>query len=156
MARAPFQVLVLPFRRLSGGGSEYAALCPADTGRWQGIAGGGEAGESLYQAAIREAGEEAGLPATVRMYRLQTVSSVPVECFSGRDGWPADLYVIAEYCFAADCTGLGLRLSSEHTAAAWDVYSDTANRLHWRSNKTALWELDQRLRKSDMPRPLEA
>ena len=58
MARAPFQVLVLPFRRTGGGGVEFAVLRRRDLGLWQGVAGGGEDGEAPGQAAVREASED--------------------------------------------------------------------------------------------------
>ena len=40
MARAPFQVVVLPFRLTDSGGVEFAVLRRADDGQWQGVAGG--------------------------------------------------------------------------------------------------------------------
>src|SRR5882672_8901989 len=63
MGRAPFQVLVFPFRRVQAGRLEYAIFRRADIDAWQGIAGGGEDDETLIEAAIREAREEAGIKA---------------------------------------------------------------------------------------------
>ena len=40
MARAPFQILVFPYRR-RGDKFEFALFRRADDGYWQGIAGGG-------------------------------------------------------------------------------------------------------------------
>ena len=59
MSRAPFQVLVNPYRKRSNGHFEYALMQRADDGTWQGIAGGGEDGETPFEAAIRETYEEA-------------------------------------------------------------------------------------------------
>lgn len=42
--RAAFQVLVLPYRQTSQG-TEFALFRRADADCWQGVAGGGEAGE---------------------------------------------------------------------------------------------------------------
>lgn len=42
MARAPFQVLVIPHRIHMHNQLEFALLKRADEGFWQGIAGGGE------------------------------------------------------------------------------------------------------------------
>ena len=58
MARAPFQVLVYPYRKTREDGLEYALLKRSDAGYWQGIAGGGEDNETLLEAARREAYEE--------------------------------------------------------------------------------------------------
>lgn len=55
MPRAPFQVLVYPYRRLEGGLVNYALFRRSDAGWWQGIAGGGEGRESPEEAARREA-----------------------------------------------------------------------------------------------------
>ncbi|MDX9955097.1 MAG: NUDIX domain-containing protein, partial [Anaerolineae bacterium] len=63
MARAPFQVLVYPYRRKLDGQIEIALLKRADAGYWQGIAGGGEDPESPLEAARRETYEESGIPA---------------------------------------------------------------------------------------------
>ena len=60
MPRMPFQVHIIPFRKAEDGNFEYAIFRRTDEPYWQGIAGGGEDGESLLEAAKREAFEEAG------------------------------------------------------------------------------------------------
>jgi 8-oxo-dGTP pyrophosphatase MutT (NUDIX family) len=50
MARAPFQILVYPYRKVNGNECEYALLQRSDTGWWQGIAGGGEGDETPLEA----------------------------------------------------------------------------------------------------------
>ena len=47
MARAPFQVLVLPYRCNPAGDIDYAIFSRSDDSCWQGIAGGGEDIESV-------------------------------------------------------------------------------------------------------------
>ncbi len=96
-------------------------------------------------AARREAAEEAGLSEDTTYYRLQSKASVPRYHFGGRTKWPSDLLVVVEHSFAADCSGQELALSSEHTEVAWGSYTETYGRLHWDSNKVALWELQERL-----------
>ena len=76
MPRAPFQILVVPFRRV-GEQVEFAVLRRQDMDVWQAVAGGGESGESPHQAAVREAREELGLDRTVALYPLQTTASIP-------------------------------------------------------------------------------
>ena len=64
MARAPFQVLVLLFRRTEDGGVEYGVLCRSDDGNWQGVAGGGEERETNgngYPALARTCADEMGV-----------------------------------------------------------------------------------------------
>ncbi|WP_084688085.1 NUDIX hydrolase [Paraburkholderia oxyphila] len=141
--RAPFQILAIPYR-VDTSGVTFAALRRSDDGNWQGVAGGGELGETPFQAAIRECREEVGVGSRNRLATLQTISSVSVEHFTGRDHWPSDLFVIPEYCFALNCTGKDLVLSAEHTEVRWGTYENTRKLLHWDSNKTALWEVSRR------------
>ena len=46
MSRAPFQVLVIPYRYCTDGSLEYCLLKRTDMGIWQFVAGGGETGET--------------------------------------------------------------------------------------------------------------
>jgi dihydroneopterin triphosphate diphosphatase len=61
MARAPFNVLVIPYRRVAGAICEYAVFRRAGSLTRQFIAGGGENDEKPMVAARREALEEAGI-----------------------------------------------------------------------------------------------
>jgi dATP pyrophosphohydrolase len=81
MPRAPFQVVVLPFRSGVDGVPQYCVMRRADQGYWQFVAGGGEDDESPEQAARREAVEEAGFPYAASLYRLQSMDTVPVISF---------------------------------------------------------------------------
>jgi dATP pyrophosphohydrolase len=83
------------------------------------------AGEDPRTAALREAHEEAGLPLTSPIHALTSQSSIPVKHFSGRDHWPADLYVIPEHTFGIDASGVTLTFSSEHTEFAWRLRDGT-------------------------------
>lgn len=152
MGRAPFQVLVLPFRLEAAREAEFAVLRRADDAHWQGIAGGGEDDETIAQAARREALEEAGVPPEAAFYRLKMQDFVPVSCFPAATEWPQDTYVVPQYFFACDATGLELVVSAEHTELAWLSYDDAYERLRYDSNRTALWELAQRLSRDLGPR----
>jgi dATP pyrophosphohydrolase len=143
--RAPFQVLVLPFRR-SGPAVKYALFRRTDAGYWQGIAGGGESGETPPMAARRETFEESGILPTAALYELSMRSHVPVTEFEARAYWPRDLYVIPEYAFAVEAETSSLILSDEHMSAEWLSEEEAIARLHWQTNKVALWELAQRIR----------
>lgn len=63
-APARIQVAALPWRR-SEKGVEVMLITSRDTGRWVLPKGWPEAGEMRWQAALREAGEEAGLLGTM-------------------------------------------------------------------------------------------
>lgn len=144
MPRAPFQILVLPYRR-AGDTWEYAVFRRRDFACWQGIAGGGEDDETPLEAARREAWEEAGLPRSAAFILLQAACTVPVIFFQDGGSWDKALYVIPEHSFGADATGQTLTLSDEHNAAEWLPYAEASARLTYDSNRTALWELNQRL-----------
>jgi dATP pyrophosphohydrolase len=145
--RAPFQVLVLPYRR-GRNGLRYAILRrDADTGGyWQFIAGGGHVGESRSQAARREAFEEARVSPRARLIRLDTRVTMPVEHVCGFR-WGPDVLVIPEFCFGVQIVDAEIRLSHEHTEFKWASYQSAMRQLRWDSNRTALWELDLRLRR---------
>jgi len=42
-----------------------------------------------------------------------------------------------------------IAISPEHTSYRWLSYDEAARLLRWDSNKTALWELNERLRRGD-------
>lgn len=68
MARAPFQIFVLPFRIVGRERFEYALFKRRDAADWQGIAGGGEDSETPLVAAKREAFEEARIPPSCGLF----------------------------------------------------------------------------------------
>jgi dATP pyrophosphohydrolase len=121
-----------------------------DDGSGQGVAGGGEEGETPTEAARREAFEEAGIPASQALFELTTRSSIPAKHFPAAATRPPDRYVIPEYAFAVDCSGIELRLSPEHTGVAWLAYGEASEALRWDGNRTALWELNERLGRNDL------
>jgi len=146
MARAPYQVLVYPYRRSSDGQIEYALMKRADKGYWQSIAGGGEDDEKPLEAARREAYEEAGIPSASEFIQLDTVEPVPVIEF--RDGylWGDNVYVIPQYCFGVKAQDTQITISREHTEYKWLSYEEAYQLLKFDGNKTALWEMDKRLK----------
>jgi len=147
MARAPFQVLVLPYRMTQNGGILYAVFKRQDAGYWQGIAGGGEDAEAPLDAAKREAFEEAGIEPTSRFLRLDSTATIPVVGVCGFM-WGPDVLVIPQYCFGVRVEREQLTMSAEHTEYAWMDYDSAAEALRWDSNRNALWELDHRLRRT--------
>lgn len=144
MARAPFQVLVIPYRR-AGALFEFAIFGRCDDLSRQFIAGGGEDSEAPLEAAHREAREEACIPTDSRFVRLDTTASVPVTGFEDSRLWGESVYVIPEYCFGVDCTGHDIAVSYEHTEFRWLPFQEASRILTYDSNRTALWELNQKL-----------
>ena len=148
------QVVVIPFRMRRNGEAEFALFQRADDAKWQPIAGGAEDDEDAYMAARRESAEEAGLPNTSPLYRLQATDTVPVALFRGREAWPSDLYVVPQFAFGADAAGIELVRSDEHSAFEWLAYPEATSRLTYQSNVTALWELQERIVNRDLPDPV--
>jgi dihydroneopterin triphosphate diphosphatase len=146
MARAPFQVLVYPYRKVRDDDFEYALLKRSDAGYWQAIAGGGEDNETPLEAARREAFEEAGIPTPSDFLQLDTVEPIPVTEFRDSYLWGENVYVIPQYCFGVWVKDSPIVLSREHTEYAWLTYQAANRLLKYNGNKTALWELDKRLR----------
>jgi dihydroneopterin triphosphate diphosphatase len=143
MARAPFQVGIFPFRKTIDNHWHYAIFKRSQEDYWQSIAGGGEDNETPLEAAKREAFEEAAIPFESAYLTLKTMISVPTYHFKARQDWEENLFVIPVYYFAVDTTDLEMRLSAEHSEYRWTDYPTAQQLLHWDSDKTALWELDQ-------------
>ena len=145
--RAPFQVLVFPYRRV-GNRIEYAIFkrTPRSGSFWQGIAGGGKKGEAVIDAAKREAYEEAGIPVDSKYILLESCNTVPVLGILEEFFWGKDVLVVPEYCFGVLVEDHEIVLSDEHVEYRWVSYEEAVKLLKWDSNKNALWELDYRLR----------
>lgn len=146
MARAPFQILAIPFCQ-TGEGLRVAILRRADMDAWQFAAGGGEDDETPLKAARREIMEELGVQGAP-MYPLDTRCSIPASCFraSDRARWGERCLVIPEYAFAVRVQMEDIRLSHEHSGLAWVEPQEAAAQLRYDSNRTALYELQERLR----------
>jgi dihydroneopterin triphosphate diphosphatase len=143
MARAPFNVLVIPYRR-SDHGCRFAVLHRADVEMWQFVAGGGEDDETPMEAARREAYEEAAIVETTRWTALESRAAIPRSAFPGAP-WPSTLEVIPEHCFAVELDTTSLTLSHEHDRFEWLDFATACARLTWDSNRAALVELRERL-----------
>jgi dATP pyrophosphohydrolase len=146
MARAPFQVVVYPYRTINNEQIRYALLKRADAGWWQGIAGGGEDQETPLEAARREACEEAGIPATCAFMALDSMESVPVTEFRNSHLWGEDVYVIPQYSFGVAAHDIQIMISHEHTEYGWFTYEEACTLIKYDGGRTALWELDKRLK----------
>ena len=156
-ARIPLQVLVLPFRAFVSGELEFAIFRRSNYREecWQGIAGGAEDGETAEQAARREMFEEAGIPSDTPLIVLDSVHSIPASVFRDRHRWDPATYVVPQHAFGVQVTAHEIVLSEEHTEFRWVPYEDATRMFRWDSNRTALWELRERLRTGHPFRVLE-
>jgi len=144
MARAPYQVLVLPYRR-SSSGLQVAVLHRTDHDAWQFVSGGGELGETLDATARREGREEAGIPADAGYLALDALAMIPACWFAAWSSWPDGLLVVPEHAFAVDVGARDIVLSGEHDEVRWLHHDDAIALLRFDSNRVALWELHERL-----------
>lgn len=143
--RAEFQILIIPFVISENKKLEIAVFKRSDEGYWQFIAGGGENDETVLGAAQREAYEEAGIARNSKYFKLDSMAMIPKRYFHDHKS-KTDLYVVPEYCFGVligDKVLIGLR---EHSEYSWVSYEKAMNCLRYDSNKTALWELRERIR----------
>ena len=130
MARAKYQVLVLPYAKTENG-VRYCVLRRRDMGIWQFVSGGGE-----------EAGVVNG-----RCYPLETRASLPSYLFPFADIWGEEFVVVPEYAYAVEVQpNFQVVLSDEHTEYRWVDYDEAVRLLHFDSNKVALWELDSKIK----------
>jgi dATP pyrophosphohydrolase len=145
MARAPYNTLVILHRQNPAGEIEHALFKRVDLEFWQPVTGGGEDGETPVETAQRETLEETGLDLAIdSFFQLQMIEYVPVKEFGWR--WSEEIYVIPQYCFAVDSSGGEIQLSREHKRFCWLRYERAYRMLKYDGNRTALWELNQRLR----------
>lgn len=150
MARSPLQVIVIPYRK-ENDRFMFAVFkrSPDSGGFWQWIAGGAENEETSCEAAIREVSEEAGVFAKT-LYSLDTKASIQKDIYEGHETWSDDLFVVTEHSFALCMEDKEIILSDEHTEFRWVSYDDAVKLLLHDSNKTALWELCERLKTKKM------
>ncbi|CDD31573.1 MAG: NUDIX hydrolase [Acutalibacter sp.] len=143
--RAPFQVLVIPYR-WEGDSLRYCVFHRSDWDQWQFVSGGGEDEETPQEAAKREAWEEACIQSS-QWTALKSLCSIPAEAFSEecRRHWERGTYVVPEYAFGVACQE-DITLSPEHTECVWLPYDEATKKLTWDSNRTALYELDCRMK----------
>ena len=148
--RKPFQVLGIPFRKIKDSNYEFAVFKRKKEEYWQFIAGGGENNETPLDAIKRESLEEAGIPGESAFHPLDSTSSIPIFHFKGWRDWGKNLYVIPEYSFTVDCNGIEIKISCEHSQYKWVNYIEAMEMLKYDSNKTALWELNERLKNNTL------
>ena len=144
--RQPKQVHVYLFRQKNGQ-YEYAVFQRADLlVCWQGVCGGLEDGEDLEQGARRELMEEAGITEQLPLYKLESTSYLPAGIFGDkyRKLWGEETILVPMYSFAMAYDG-EIKLSEEHADVKWLPYSQAHQLVYFDTQKTSLYELNERL-----------
>lgn len=143
--REPFQVLIIPYRFFESG-LEVLVGKRSDGGYWQLISGGGESGEALQQAAIRELEEETGLIGR-GWVKLDAMCMLPKIYYQGHEHWNNNIYVIPEHCFMVQVQG-SPKISTEHSELKWLQATEASSIVKYDSNRIAIWELQQRVKEN--------
>lgn len=145
MARVAINVIVIPFRKRDDGNFEFALFHRADDSMWHFVSGGAEDDETAFDAAKREALEEAAIPSDLEWIKLDSRASIPRTAYSPTSHWPDDLLVVPEFSFAVNIMNHEIVLSDEHDLFKWLNFEEASKLLSWDSNRVALWELNERL-----------
>ena len=147
--RKPKQVLVFLYRKNENGVYEYCIFYRNKLNFWQGLSGGVENNETLIETVKREVFEETGIRVN-DIYQLSSVSSIPVLDVTDEFYWGKNVYVAFEYSFGVFIDSYDIKLSSEHNEYKWFLFEEAYDKLKYDSNRTALWELNQRLLNNDI------
>lgn len=143
MARAPYQVLVLPYHRDAERILRFAVFFRSDRDMWQPVTGGGEDNETFLETAVRETSEETGIVCTPESFiRLKAGAMIPADEFPEGD-WGPDITEIPEYSYGVEFRLDRIVLSDEHTRFVWLEIEKARTKLYWPSNVRALDELYQ-------------
>ena len=143
--RAPLQVLVILYKKEKDE-ILYGIGLRSTRNIWQFVAGGGEDKETPIEAAVRELREETGINIKKEdLIVLDSKTTIPVVNVTGTYTWGKDVFVVPEYAFAVNATNFQIKLSNEHTEFKWLKYDKAMEILTYDSNKTALWELNEKL-----------
>ncbi|TAK78996.1 MAG: NUDIX domain-containing protein [Dehalococcoidia bacterium] len=144
MPRAPFNVVVYPFRVGEDGAYQYALLRRADEGWWQGVSGGGEEGESPLEAAVRETAEETRISVAADAFIApDAIEPVPAPIYRDSPAWGEAVYVVPQYGFGCPVESPEIALSREHAEFRWASSEQASSLLRY--NRIPLWELNARL-----------
>jgi len=145
MARAPYQVLVIPYFKPVDQPTLFALFHRADRDLWQPVAGGGEDGETVLETAVRETHEETGVRRPAELFiPLESKAMISADEFPEGD-WGPEVVQIPEYAFGIEFESDKIVISDEHTAFEWLTIDKARQRLFWEANIRALNELYERL-----------
>ena len=145
--RAPYQTLIILYKEEKNN-FLYGIFYRKKENFWQFISGGGEDGEQKEDTAIRELEEETKTKIKKeKLKKLDSISVIPVVNITGEFTWGEKVFVIPEYTFAVNAKNEEIILSDEHKSMKWMTYEEAITKLKFDSNKTALWELNEKLKR---------
>ena len=147
MGRLPYQVLIILYLRHENDIKYCIFERKSPKNQVQFIAGGGEDDETPLEAATREVFEESGI-VNMSIQQLVSICYIPTNIFSNeqRQAWGEDILVIPEYSYGAEVKSDKVVISDEHDNYKWVSYEEAISQLKWNSNRTALYELDSKIR----------
>ena len=149
--RIPKQVLIIPYRIIDNR-IEYCIFKRNDLKLWQWIAGGAEDfDESIVETAKRELYEETQIN-DVEIEKLEMKAKIPVVNIVKDFIWGDDVFYSEEQAFSVNIYNKTIKLSSEHEEYRWVNYDEAKELLRYDSNKSALWELDVKLKRKNNKR----
>ncbi len=142
--RKPYQVLIFPFIKRNNN-FYYAIFKRRDMGIWQGIAGGGEKGESPLKTAKRELYEETKIKNDNGFISLSSITTIPAANIHGII-WGKEIIMVPEFSFGACVFQENIEIGKEHDKYLWLNLKEASKKVKYDSNRSALWELDYRLK----------
>ena len=145
--RLPKQVLIIPYRIIENK-VEYCIFRRKDMYVWQWIAGGVEDfDKDILSAAEREVYEETAISNNINITQLECVTKIPVVNIVKEFKWGDNVFYAEEYSFAINVMDNSINLSDEHSEYKWVSYEEARGLLKYDSNKSALWELNEKIRR---------
>lgn len=147
--RAPYQTLTILYKEKYNK-ILYAIFYRSSHPIWQFVSGGGEDNETPLETVVREIMEETSIVVDKKeIEQLDSKTTIPVINITGEYTWGKNVYVIPEYTFAIKLKNCNIKLSNEHKEYKWVEYDEAIKKLKYDSNKTALWELNERLKRKN-------
>lgn len=147
--RAPYQTLTILYKEKNNK-ILYAIFYRSSHPIWQFVSGGGEDNETPLETVVREIKEETSIVVDKKeIEQLDSKTTIPVINITGEYTWGKNVYVIPEYTFAIKLKNCNIKLSNEHKEYKWVEYDEAIKKLKYDSNKTALWELNERLKRKN-------
>ena len=103
--------------------------------------------KNLIDTAKRELYEETGIKDKVVIENLEIVTKIPVVNVVWDFIWGKDVFYSEEYGLTVNISGQEINLSNEHEEHRWVNYDQAQELLKYDSNKSALWELNEKLKR---------